>query len=73
MGDETEAFGDLLRELAAEGCGILMVEHDMDLVFAFAERIAVMAAGRISADGPPAAIAADPAVRAVYLGEAADA
>jgi ABC-type branched-subunit amino acid transport system ATPase component len=48
---------------------ILLVEHDMDLVFSFAERITVLVDGAVFADGPPAAIARDPGVRAVYLGE----
>jgi ABC-type branched-subunit amino acid transport system ATPase component len=53
----------LPREVA-----ILFIEHDMELVFKFAERIHVLVAGRIVASGDPATIAADPAVRAVYLG-----
>jgi ABC-type branched-subunit amino acid transport system ATPase component len=57
----------LLAALPAETC-VILVEHDMDLVFSFARRIVVLAAGRALADGPPAAIAADPAVRSVYLG-----
>ncbi|MCX8114317.1 MAG: ABC transporter ATP-binding protein [Burkholderiaceae bacterium] len=49
---------------------VLFIEHDMDLVFRFAERITVLAQGAILAEGEPAAIAADPRVREVYLGEA---
>ena len=48
---------------------ILLIEHDMDLVFAFAQRITVLVSGAVFADGPAADIAADPRVRAVYLGE----
>jgi len=47
---------------------ILFIEHDMDLVFRFAERVTVLVAGRILAEGPPAEIARDERVRAVYLG-----
>ena len=50
---------------------ILFIEHDMDLVFRFAERVSVLVAGRILAEGTPQEIAADARVRAVYLGEAA--
>jgi len=51
--------------------GVLIVEHDMDLVFRFARRITVMVGGAIFADGTPAEIAANGDVRAVYLGETA--
>jgi len=49
---------------------ILFIEHDMEIVFRFAERITVMVGGRVLTDGAPAEIAADPRVREVYLGEA---
>lgn len=52
---------------------VLLVEHDMDLVFRFAQRIVVLAGGRIICDGAPAAVAADPAVRTAYLGSYAHA
>ena len=49
---------------------ILFIEHDMDLVFRFAERITVLVGGRVLAEGSPDEIAADARVREVYLGEA---
>jgi branched-chain amino acid transport system ATP-binding protein len=52
---------------------VLIIEHDMDLVFRFAQRITVLVSGAIYAEGSPAEIAANRDVRAVYLGRAADA
>jgi branched-chain amino acid transport system ATP-binding protein len=49
---------------------IVFIEHDMELVFRFAERITVMVGGRVLAEGTPAEIAANARVREVYLGEA---
>ncbi|MDP6430400.1 MAG: ABC transporter ATP-binding protein [Rhodospirillales bacterium] len=49
---------------------VLIIEHDMDVVFRFAERITVLVRGAILADGPPGEIAANEEVQAVYLGEA---
>jgi branched-chain amino acid transport system ATP-binding protein len=48
---------------------VLFIEHDMDLVFRFAERVSVLVAGRILAEGSPEQIAGDQRVREVYLGE----
>jgi len=49
---------------------VLLVEHDMDVVFAIADTISVMVAGRCIASGPPDAVRADARVRRAYLGEA---
>jgi len=52
---------------------VLIIEHDMEVVFRFAQRITVLVAGQILTEGTPAEIAANPEVRAVYLGEGAHA
>jgi branched-chain amino acid transport system ATP-binding protein len=48
---------------------VLIIEHDMDLVFRFAHRITVLAQGAILVEGTPAEISGDRRVREVYLGE----
>ena len=53
--------------------GLLMIEHDMDLVFSFAHRILVLAEGAVLAEGPPDAIRRHPAVLQAYLGTEASA
>ncbi len=49
---------------------VVFIEHDMGLVFRFADRITVMVGGKVLTEGTPAEIAADPRVKEVYLGEA---
>lgn len=61
-----EVISALPKEIA-----VLFIEHDMDLVFRFASHITVLVSGRVLREGPPAEIAEDPEVRAVYLGTAA--
>jgi branched-chain amino acid transport system ATP-binding protein len=68
---ETESFGELLRELASQGRGVLIVEHDMALIMKVCDRIHVLDFGRIIASGTPAEIRADAAVQAAYLGQSA--
>ena len=65
---EAERMVALLLRLKADH-GILLVEHDMDAVFALADRLTVMVNGQVIASGTPAAIRADAGVQAAYLGE----
>jgi branched-chain amino acid transport system ATP-binding protein len=66
---ETEELSDLLRELAASGLGILLVEHDMAMVMTTCDHINVLDFGQIIAYGTPEEVQANPIVRAAYLGE----
>jgi len=69
---ETPALTRRLASLKGT-VAMLLVEHDMDTVFALADRITVLAGGRVIASGTPQAIRADRAVREAYLGEVVDA
>ncbi|MHB1785559.1 MAG: ABC transporter ATP-binding protein [Acidimicrobiales bacterium] len=68
--NESDDLGRLLVRLAKSGLGILLVEHDIDLVMNISERIFVLDFGRIIAAGPPAQVQADKAVQEAYLGAA---
>ena len=65
---ESERILEVLDALPAE-IAILIIEHDMDVVFRFAKRITVLVQGEVLCEGPPAEIAADRRVHEVYLGE----
>ena len=66
--DESGELFDVIAELPAD-ISVLFIEHDMNLVFRFANRISVLVAGRILTEGTPHEIATDPRVREVYLGK----
>jgi ABC-type branched-subunit amino acid transport system ATPase component len=66
--NETGALGSLLRELAGDGLGVLLVEHDMSFVMGACDYIHVLDFGRLIAAGSPTDIQANPDVRAAYLG-----
>jgi ABC-type branched-subunit amino acid transport system ATPase component len=69
-----EGEGDVLVQTIEglpAGISVLIIEHDMDVVFRFAQRITVLVQGAILTEGTPAEISADPRVREVYLGEGA--
>jgi branched-chain amino acid transport system ATP-binding protein len=70
--NETHLLGGLLRELADEGRGVLLVEHDMSIVLTICDRIFVLDFGELIASGTPAEIRRDPRVQAAYLGTAPD-
>jgi ABC-type branched-subunit amino acid transport system ATPase component len=66
---EREEILDTLADLPAD-VTVLLIEHDMDLVFSFANRISVLVNGALYAEGTNEEVARDARVRAVYLGEA---
>ena len=65
---ESAEILEVIARLPAE-TAVLFIEHDIDLVFRFAERITVLVAGRVLCEGTPSEIARDPEVRRVYLGD----
>lgn len=68
--EETSYTTALIREVT-EGRALLIVEHDMEVVFALSDRISVLVYGEVIASGTPEEIRADPRVREAYLGEEA--
>ena len=65
---ESALLGSLLRELAGEGRAVLIVEHDMDAVFAVANVLTVMVNGNVLESGAPERIRSSRAVQEAYLG-----
>ena len=65
---ESGTIIEVIERLPAD-IALLIIEHDMDLVFRLAQRITVMVQGSVLVEGSPEAIARDPEVRRVYLGE----
>jgi ABC-type branched-subunit amino acid transport system ATPase component len=68
--EETRSVGDVLEQLASEGMGVFLVEHDMTLVMSICTRVDVLDNGSVISHGDPAAVQADPAVQEAYLGGA---
>jgi branched-chain amino acid transport system ATP-binding protein len=66
--DETDDVMALVREIHAGGAAVIMVEHVVRVVMSLAQRVVVLDHGEKIADGPPAAVAADPLVVTAYLG-----
>ena len=66
--EETHYTAELIREVT-EGRALLVVEHDMDVVFSLSDRISVLVYGQVIATGTPDEIRADKRVQEAYLGE----
>ena len=69
--EESHLILDVIGQLS-DDISILIIEHDMDVVFRFANRITVLVGGEVLTEGSPQEIAQDAQVRAVYLGEQID-
>jgi ABC-type branched-subunit amino acid transport system ATPase component/ABC-type branched-subunit amino acid transport system permease subunit len=67
--EDTGRLGSVLRRIAGLGLGVLIIEHDMQLVMGISDVIYVLDAGHMIAEGTPAEVQRNPAVRRAYLGE----
>ncbi|MGD9806287.1 MAG: ABC transporter ATP-binding protein [Hyphomicrobiaceae bacterium] len=65
---DTNSTIDLLKKIKSRGMTKVIIEHDMHVVFSLADRVTVLAQGRIIADGKPDEVRRDPAVQEAYLG-----
>jgi ABC-type branched-subunit amino acid transport system ATPase component len=70
--EETEGLGQVLVQLASDGMGVLLVEHDMALVMAICARVDVLDNGEVIARGDPNSVRANPLVQEAYLGAETD-
>ncbi|MBL7495528.1 ABC transporter ATP-binding protein [Frankia sp. CNm7] len=66
---ETERFSALLRRIADAGVAIVLVDHDVDLVFTVCDQVYAMVGGKVVAHGDPATVRANPTVQSVYLAQ----
>ncbi len=67
--DESAGLGETLKELAAAGTGIILIEHDIDLVMNVSGHLVVLDAGAVIATGTPDEVRVNPAVVKAYLGD----
>ena len=65
---ETEHLGEILQSLVGEGIGILLIEHDIELVLGISQDVYVLDFGKVIAHGSPREVAADASVQAAYIG-----
>ncbi len=69
VAETEECLGRVRAIAAAQEIPVLFIEHDMNVVFSFATRVIVLAAGEVLVDGPPQSVRADERVREAYFGE----
>lgn len=65
---EREALSDLIARVHAQGVGVVMIEHDVELVMNLATNVCVLDGGRLLASGPPEAVRSNPDVIRAYMG-----
>jgi branched-chain amino acid transport system ATP-binding protein len=67
---ESDAVGGLIRSICdADGCGVVLIEHDLRLIMSICHHVYVLNEGRVISEGTPEGVRHDPKVIAAYVGE----